>query len=479
VGTVTVSASGVEEQKGSDSVSDSGSVSSNKKQAPEVSSGVVLNTSISLAEPSQLTLDTNTNTNTHTETHTERDVHTVATTATSYTPRLPDASFLTKKGFVLPSKRLRSLEGTHTYPDRNYKVAGLAKSFGLRRARAEAGEVKLARDLMSYLRLQPYTGRPCLGLMHMARKSEYASKIVMRSLWFRDLARQRPSMWVNEVSERLRYICHSMAQTKMRVCLNHFEVQVTGIADDSNEQSLSLMIPTSQLIHTLASTQPLILASMLCCMITNNFPDIVEHDSIFDYIDIQLPGSGLDSRSLSGYKKLWRLPFYSETPRLTYLHNLGQRYRGPIYKIHRFIAGRYFEVSFSLSNTRDIRILLKKPKNGLFASHKYRGQRMILDLTSSQLRALVCKLACMPALTPDTYLGTLNYLHPNYYHDFFPLLLDLLFIDLDKTSHTFHSTVDYRVEKESNTDKLQREIQLLIQKFNHWVRDKTQLIYYF
>ena len=215
-------------------------------------------------------------------------------------------------GFIVPSRRPRLLDGVHVFPDRNRKIANLEKSFGLRRHKAEDLERMLAVKLCSYLRLQPYTGRPCLGLVHMSRKTEFASKIVMKSLWFRDLARQRPSAWINEVSHSTRYVSHRPAMTKMRVSLTNIEAMLQAPNCAGTNHNLSLMIPFVEVVQVLGQREPLLLSALLCELITNEFTSDV-HNAIFDYVDYQLPGEGLSLQSL--YKRLWRKPLYGEIPR--------------------------------------------------------------------------------------------------------------------------------------------------------------------
>ena len=91
-----------------------------------------------------------------------------------FTPRLPRFE---EHGWVAPSKRLRSLDGVKRFTIKGEKKFGhLEKTYGKRQFRKEDDERKMAVSLLGYLRLQPYTGRPCLGLVHMARRIEYAGK---------------------------------------------------------------------------------------------------------------------------------------------------------------------------------------------------------------------------------------------------------------------------------------------------------------
>ncbi len=46
------------------------------------------------------------------------------------------------------------------------------------------------------------------------------------------------------------------------------------------------------------------------------------------------------------------------------------------------------------------------------------------------MRAFLAKLILLPNLCPPQYCGNFNYLHPDYWIDFFPLILDFLIIDI-------------------------------------------------
>ena len=92
------------------------------------------------------------------------------------------------------------------------------------------------------------------------------------------------------------------------------------------------------------------------------------------------------------------------------------------------------EVVFLMSNTDDIRILLKPPKDGQFSAHKYQGVTLTIDISRDENRAFVAKLATSTDLCPPEYLGNLNLLHPNHYINYFPLLLDMIIVDIDAAS---------------------------------------------
>ena len=218
-------------------------------------------------------------------------------TARKFTPRLPRFE---EHGWIPSSKRLRSLDGVKPFIVRGEKKFGhLEKTYTKRQFREDDDERKMAVALMSYLRLQPYTGRPCLGLVHMARRVQYAGKIAMKSLWYRDVARERPSAWVNEISTCLRYIGRKMCVVRVRGCLDHLEVMVdsrlnapfTLNSGALQGQQLSIMIPFNDVVRNLSKNAPFLLSSFLTETITNTYTRTTI-DEILDYVEFQVPGFG-------------------------------------------------------------------------------------------------------------------------------------------------------------------------------------------
>jgi hypothetical protein len=407
----------------------------------------------------------------------------------SFTPRLPRFE---EEGWVPPSKRVRSLEGVKRFPTKSARFDGMEKTFQKRIEKKEDDERLTAVKLMAYLRLQPYTGRPCLGLVHMARRMLYAGTIAAKSLWYRDVARGRPSAWVNEVGCGVRYVCNRLALVKVRASLNHLEVLMDAGAGapwkygsgHQASQQLSLMIPLLDIVRNLTNA-PLLLGAFLTETVTNTYSRTTL-DRIIDNIDFQLAGYGQglsgahanafmkagsgDPNGFStnkkkagvvdetiedpqgderGKRRFWRGAFFGEVPRLRYLVRDGERFRGPVFRCFRFIAGRYFEVAFLLSSTDDLKVVLKSPKDGQFACHRYLGSPIVINLTRDENRAFVARLATADTC-PDAYKGTLNFLHPNYFIDYFPLLLDMVIVDIEAAGVMSATKDSIRKEKKQS-----------------------------
>jgi len=172
---------------------------------------------------------------------------------------------------------------------------------------------------------------------------------------------------------------------------------------------------------------PAHLPSFLCEVITNRFTKDT-HNHIVDHTDIQLPGAGSE---LGGPLRYWRTEFIGEVPRLVYLTNKEFLFRGPIHRMHRFIAGHYFEVIFTMNAGEDMLVTLRSPTDGQFSGHKYWGDNICAELSRDVLRAFVAKLCLLPQTCPPAYQYNLNLLHPDSLIDLLPLLLDCLTIDIE------------------------------------------------
>ncbi len=245
-------------------------------------------------------------------------------------------------------------------------------------------------------------------------------------------------------------------KSKIRACLDHFEVQLVT-ADNS---CLGIMIPLEDIISNLIRNNPVLLQSFLIETITNRYSQDT-HNFVVDYVDYQLPGEA---------KHFWRPTLYGELPRLRYLQTKAELFRGPVYRCHRFIAGSYFHVVFSMNHIDDLRIELESPNDGNFTEHKYLGKTITVDLSRDTLRAFVAKLCMDEKVVPRAHYQSLDMLHPDYWIDFFPLLLDFLIIDVQhalKESYKREKKNDiaYRVVPGSNLQKLQEQSEYLMLRF--------------
>ena len=363
--------------------------------------------------------------------------------------------------WIPPSKRLRSVDYVKVFPTKGEKYKSKAKTFAARQKHNELSEVETARSLMTYLRLHPYTGRPCMGLVHFVRRQKYCVERVTKSRWYRDLAKGMPSTWNNEIVGDLRRVGRRILKISTRSCLDHFELRLKSV---TSEASVTILIPFQDMIENLATNQPILLASLLCETVTNRFSDEL-HNFILDYVDFQLPGEE--------HRRFWRKSLLGGVPRLEFQVVKASRYRGAIYKTHRFFSGAYFEARFSVSANADLRIELGPPTDGNFWGHKYSGQVIVVDISRDELRAFVAKIAMLDSIVPPQYFGNIRLLHPNHWIELFPLLLDLIILPEKKAAVEVSDALPDEIEVKVSREEIQlkeicAKVRYVVDKFNAW-----------
>ena len=378
--------------------------------------------------------------------------------------------------WIPPSKRTRSLDGVKVYPTKGHPAETLI-SYATSRAKKELSEVETARALMTYLRLHPYTGRPCLGLVHFVRRQIYCIKSITRCRWFFDLAKGMPSTWANDLVDELRLVGGRLWKVTTRGSLDSLEVRLNA---HSRRLGLTIVIPFRDILENLARNQPILLASLLCETITNRYSAEL-HNNLLDYVDMQLPGEEP--------RRFWRQSLFGEMPRLEFQQSKSSKYRGPIYKTHRFFSGRYLEAVFSISANFDLRIQLGRPTDGNFWGHVYSGETIVVDISRDELRAYIAKASTHGALVSSLYLGNLKLLHPNHWMELFPLLLDVVILPPSAVSGSAplnRRPVDAHLDGEDDemvqiseesqiTERLCQKVQYVMDKFNAWaLRTKGQ-----
>ena len=378
----------------------------------------------------------------------------------------PIKSLPEKKEWIPPSKRLRNLDGVKVHPTKGGCFQSMPESYARRRYRLELSEVETARTLMTYLRLHPYTGRPCLGLVHFIRRQKYCVKSVTKCQWFNDLAKGMPSTWTNEILGELRYVGGRLWKVSTRGSLDSLEVRLNAHV---KKTCLTIIIPFRDILKTLAINHPILLASLLCETMTNSYSSEF-HNKLLDYIDMQLPGE--ESR------RFWRHPFFREMPRLEFQCFQSSKYRGPIFKTHRFFSGRYLEASFRMTANFDFRIELGPPTDGNFWCHVYSGKTIVVDISRDELRAFIAKASMYDFLMPPSYLGNIKILHPHNWLHLFPLLLDVIILPAKAVSDhdaivLEHAIVDNEdkviiSEEAEITKRLCRKVKYVMEKFNAW-----------
>jgi hypothetical protein len=125
----------------------------------------------------------------------------------------------------------------------------------------EKKKTQFSERLLSYLKVQPHTSRPCLGLLHLIRRKNYAEKNFKKCFWFNDQKTLNPSFLTNEI---YRQIISKTPSERVLVQVWHhlsrFEVSLQRITQDSTIISSNrIEIHTNTLLESFFSiNQPFI-----------------------------------------------------------------------------------------------------------------------------------------------------------------------------------------------------------------------------
>jgi hypothetical protein len=125
----------------------------------------------------------------------------------------------------------------------------------------EKKKTQFSERLLSYLKVQPHTSRPCLGLLHLIRRKNYAEKNFRKCFWFNDQKTLNPSFLTNEI---YRQIISKTPSERVLVQVWHhlsrFEVSLQRITQGSTIISSNrIEIHTSAVLESFFSiNQPFI-----------------------------------------------------------------------------------------------------------------------------------------------------------------------------------------------------------------------------
>lgn len=398
---------------------------------------------------------------------TPSDVETISRQATKRArkPRTPSPSF------TLPSQRPRPLDGVKQFLTKADRFIGLAKTYKVRQEMKEREKFLTARRLMDRLRLQPHTGRPCLGLLHFQRRIKYSSEQIHQSLWLSDLVHSSPLSESNPISHRFDTIANMRMIVTLFSSLKHFEV-VMKAPFAADPFALFLEVATQRVFESLHHN-PVLLAVLAVEMITNAFSyALTAH--LHRHVDLAAPGP-LTARE-------WRPYFLGEVPFTRFLATERALYRGPIYNCYRFTSGHYFYVQVFATAAGDLLIELKEPTDGRFWANKYRGEGVSIEISRDALRAFVAKVAVVRGLVGDRFHLSLLLLHRDHLLDLLSAIFDTVHVhvdldptagdDLDLDLAELHVPVKVDgMEKvvEINVKHLQEKILKLYRNYNLWV----------
>lgn len=294
--------------------------------------------------------------------------------------------------------------------------------------------------LLRYIRLHPYSHRPCLNLYHLHLRCELTYKRLYQSLWYQDMRKSVRSNWSNAFIAEER----TVADRKLfvRIQDNYGDLQFrlcTCSSESRNEAYISTInVAFHDICNSLAHT-PLLLASLLCDVICNTY-SVDSIEQLINSIDVVLPGE---------QDRWWRQSIANERlPQIIYLSRLSEQYRGSVYQSHHFISGKFFAVQVYQSSRRDVRIVLTSPTNNSFKLHAYTGKWPItVDIPFSVIRAYVYKQA--RKYNDELFEKYLSILHPYRLAELYSLVLRNISINFAHLNHLEMRYEDVPVDDQS------------------------------
>lgn len=319
--------------------------------------------------------------------------------------------------------------GVVVYPCVRHHILALPPTYHSRRLKLERQEESDASRILSMMRLNPHSGRICVGLLHLIRRGESVRKVLMSSLWYKDwLASECPSTWANEQAHYLHMFNGRFCLVSVRDTFGSAEVRLSFYGMDPI--TVTITVPLEDIVVSMLE-KPFLLATFICDLIVNRYSaDIIDH--IVSCLDLEFPGE-CD-------KKLRRADLFGETPRLMFCANKFERYR-PVFRTHRLLCGAYFCVQVLVSAADDLMVLLQPPIDGQFWCHAYDGQRIPVEITIAELRSVVLKHlrdtrrgndglseTIAAAVRPDLYKH-MSILHPSHMDALVDFMLSRLVID--------------------------------------------------
>ena len=95
-------------------------------------------------------------------------------------------------------------------------------TYGSRRKAVEDDEQRQALALVTYMRLQPHTGRPCLGLFHLHRRMRHLEDLFLRpTLWHQHALQGQPLRAGAVTAVQLCFMANRVVHASARCTVDH------------------------------------------------------------------------------------------------------------------------------------------------------------------------------------------------------------------------------------------------------------------
>ena len=348
--------------------------------------------------------------------------------------------------YVPPSRRARSLAAYASFKNKATGVqTAAAETFASRASGRKQALLDTAARLFSYLRLQPHTGRPCLGLTHFMRRVAYSSRHIAQSAWLQDVLAQTPALPA-QIYRRLLMVCGRVAVVSASVTMRAVSMDVLA-----EGRHVAGTFALKDVLRAMQA-QPLLLAAFLTEIVSHRFsPDSMAF--IAGGVDLRLPGQEEQGQE-------WRRSLPAEVPAARFVGGGPLRYRGPVACKFKFIGGAYFKVAISVGAADELLLHFSSPRDGNFSAHVYRGEPFSLELSQAEVRAIAARAAATPGLLPARYLGSLDLLHAHHREALLDLLVDSVRLE-PSGSEDFPNQIGLLLSRVTRT----------ILQYNSWCRD--------
>lgn len=286
--------------------------------------------------------------------------------------------------FHPPSKFARSLEQYKVFANRCKQLQGKHGNYVQQTIRREKQDEDKAEELVKHLRMQPYTGRPCLGLLHFYRRREFTMKNLIECMWYSDRVASNPMTLEHKVYDHIDFLGKDRVRVKVFEHLHRFEIFVEFCKPQAARKNLvRLDVNLKSVVSSyLERAQPLHLVAFLERFTTGQY-DNYFFDHLFSHVISSMPG-----HLAKEYYRYW---FPSEIPSLSYQSHLYNLYRGATIVLHRFVAGKYMQVKLYIDNAGNWLVELTKPDNEKFWAHQYEGKIKRILLSVWAIRSILVK----------------------------------------------------------------------------------------
>ncbi|RYH29580.1 hypothetical protein EON65_08045 [archaeon] len=330
----------------------------------------------------------------------------------------PSTEFKIPSSFDRDVQYAKNVTCKHQYIHLGETEADSVMTYRKRQAALDDGDLNTAKKLLEHIRLNIFSHRVCIGMVHLYRRVVQFDKVFRNCMYYNDLMSHSP---VNIQHDLYNNICpnHSMLfHGNTRLLVNFYQYLhkfTVSLHFQSVDSWLPVFINVDMQLETL-------LKSLLCrgtiplsyILLLKSFTTLQYSPTFISYVlrslAITLPGQ------LSGYYN--RNPLAAELPTFFFnVHHITS-YKFLI-SFYRFMLNTYLYIKVYRNHLDDVYIEIYKPNNGKFYFHSYGGNVIKLYVSHIDIRIILLKMLRIELLHPDSVMDLINYLLDGFvYIDF-------------------------------------------------------------